>query len=407
MINGGSSIAENPIGVLYPVRINSVKSLPAAAIYALIHGTFDGRRRFGDHGPMGAKDFAKGLRVLVVDDEPVIQQFLRLSLESMGFEVEIFGTLETITARCQKTDFDLVIVDKNLPDGSGLTLCKKLVDDKIDCELVVISGYANVASAVEAIRLGVADYVVKPVDLEDFSLRISRVVDYQKLKRGNRQLMEELRQKNEELAGMVVRDPLTRLFNHSYLQEALQREVARSVQHGYQFSLVLIDIDRFKEINNSMGHMTGDDVLHKFASFLQTGSRRNDIAFRLRRDDIAARYAGDVFSLLLPRFRVLPCKRYRPVSPRFPKMPPIAKGSYWRPTLRFQRPSAREAIKSSVTRPRWVAEVKTPKTTKQREFRPLDAHSPIDHSISYTNPLSILLTGRFLPTKGCAGRPTI
>jgi diguanylate cyclase len=249
---------------------------------------------------MSAKDFGKGLRVLVVDDEPVIQQFLRLSLESMGFEVQIFGTLDAITARCQKTDFDLVIVDKNLPDGSGLTLCKKLVDDKVDCELVVISGYANVASAVEAIRLGVADYVVKPVDLDDFSMRISRVVDFQKLKRGNRQLMEELRRKNEELAGMVLRDPLTRLFNHSYLQDALQKEVARSIERGRQFSLVLIDIDRFKDINNSLGHMTGDDVLHKFGSFLQKGSGSNDIAFCLGPDDIAARYAGDVFSLILP-----------------------------------------------------------------------------------------------------------
>jgi diguanylate cyclase (GGDEF)-like protein len=249
---------------------------------------------------MSVKNSGQGLRVLVVDDELVIQHFLQMSLESMGFAVEVFGTLQSITTRCQKADFDLVVVDKNLPDGSGLTLCKELVEKQIDAELVVISGYANLASAVEAIRLGVADYVVKPVDLEDLTLRISRVVDHLKLKRGNRNLLGELQQKNDELAGMVLRDPLTRLFNHSYLQEALQREIALSVRHKRHFSLALIDIDRFKEINNTMGHMTGDEVLQKFGLFLQKGSRSSDLSFRLGQNDIAARYAGDVFSLILP-----------------------------------------------------------------------------------------------------------
>lgn len=248
---------------------------------------------------MSAKNFGQGLRILVADDEPVIQHFLKISLESMGFKAEVFGTLESITARCKKADFDLVVVDKNLPDGSGLALCKQLAEDGIDCELVVISGYANVASAVEAIRIGVADYVVKPIDLDDLSARISRVVDHQKLKRGNRTLLKELQLKNEELASMVLRDPLTRLFNHSYLQEALHKEIARSIDHRRQFSLALIDIDRFKEINNSMGHMTGDEVLQKFGSLLQKGSRHGDISFHLGNDDIAGRYAGDVFLLVL------------------------------------------------------------------------------------------------------------
>jgi diguanylate cyclase (GGDEF)-like protein len=241
-----------------------------------------------------------GLTILVVDDEPVIRQLLEVVLTDAGFRVEVFATLREARARSQRRDFDVVVADKNLPDGSGLELCRELREAEVDCKLIVMSGYANLASAVEAIQHGVADYFVKPLDLQDLLARLSRVVELLRLSRGNRVLIDQLRDKNAELEALAVRDPLTRLFNHAALQDALQREVARSERYGHKFVLTLLDIDRFRELNERHGHAIGDGVLRNLAALLNTRSRKSDQPFRITDQTVAARYGEDVFAMILP-----------------------------------------------------------------------------------------------------------
>lgn len=253
-----------------------------------------------ENSPSKTHPIGEGLRVLVVEDEPAFQRFLRVILEREGFAVEIYDNLESAVQRCQTHDFDILITDKKLPDGSGLFLCRQLVEAKADCELVIVSGYANVASAVEAIHLGVTDYIVKPFDGNELVARVTRVVERQQLKRGNKRLIEELKRKNEQLARLAVRDPLTQLFNYGYLQEALESEVVRSRRHNHTFSLALIDIDRFREINDTLGHVVGDEVLKKVGHFLQNGSRQSDMPFHLGGHEITARYGADIFAMILP-----------------------------------------------------------------------------------------------------------
>jgi diguanylate cyclase (GGDEF)-like protein len=241
-----------------------------------------------------------GLTILVVDDEPVIRQLLEVVLTDAGFRVEVFATLREARARSMRRDFDVVVADKNLPDGSGLELCRELREAEVDCKLIVMSGYANLASAVEAIQHGVADYFVKPLDLQDLLARLSRVVELLRLSRGNRMLIAQLRDKNTELEALAVRDPLTRLFNHAALQDALQREVARSERYGHRFVLTLIDIDRFRELNERHGHAIGDSVLRELAALLSNRSRKSDLPFRITDQMVAARYGEDVFAMILP-----------------------------------------------------------------------------------------------------------
>jgi diguanylate cyclase (GGDEF)-like protein len=241
-----------------------------------------------------------GLTILVVDDEPVIRQLLEVVLTDAGFRVEVFATLREARARSLRRDFDVVVADKNLPDGSGLELCRELREAEVDCKLIVMSGYANLASAVEAIQHGVADYFVKPLDLQDLLARLSRVVELLRLSRGNRMLIDQLRDKNAELEALAVRDPLTRLFNHAALQDALQREVARSERYGHKFVLTMIDIDRFRELNERHGHAIGDSVLRELAALLNNRSRKSDLPFRITDQMVAARYGEDVFAMILP-----------------------------------------------------------------------------------------------------------
>lgn len=251
--------------------------------------------------PSSDPPFGTGLEALVVDDEPVIRQLLEVVLVDLGFGVESVATLAAARDRVRVRAFDLALVDKNLPDGSGLELCQELRTSAADCACAVMSGYANLSSAVEAFQLAIADYFVKPLDLDDFKARLGRVVEVLTLTRRNRNLVAELTTKNSELEALSVRDPLTRLFNHGHLQEVLQQEIARSHRHQRAFTVALFNIDGFRAINEAHGHSTGDRILRELAELMQQRSRKSDFTFRVNEQQlIAARYGGDVFALILP-----------------------------------------------------------------------------------------------------------
>jgi diguanylate cyclase (GGDEF)-like protein len=114
----------------------------------------------------------------------------------------------------------------------------------------------------------------------------------------NRELLERLHKKNEEmeeankaLEEMAIRDGLTGLFNHRYFQETLTVELLRSRRHGRAFSLILIDVDNFKQYNDTHGHPEGDRLLSILAQLMGKN---------LRRSDVVARYGGEEFVIILP-----------------------------------------------------------------------------------------------------------
>jgi len=241
------------------------------------------------------------LRVLVLDYEMSVRMVLDTLLSELDYDVTLTETLTEAKDTFEPDKFDLVITDKNLPDGSGIELAQKVLDEAPECGVVIMSAFANLESAVEAIRMGVADYLVKPFEnLDDVTDRLQRVVKTLLLQRENEALMSELRTTNERLEELVVRDSLTGLFNHAYFQERLESEVRRSERHEHTFGLVFFDVDHFKDVNDNLGHQVGDSVLKQISQILQGGTRASDDSFRLREHDLAARYGGDEFVLILP-----------------------------------------------------------------------------------------------------------
>ena len=165
-------------------------------------------------GQMGA-----GLSVLVVDDEASIQDYFQMVLGDAGFTVETTGSVSAGKELLRVGAFDLAIVDKNLPDGTGFDIATYIRDYNLDCESIMITAYGSLGSAIEAMQRGFSDYVQKPfADLEVIYASLQRVVKLLRLKRQNAELIEQLTEKAKVLEELAVHDPLTRLYNHSFMQ---------------------------------------------------------------------------------------------------------------------------------------------------------------------------------------------
>ena len=249
---------------------------------------------------MGASDsdIGAGLSVLVVDDEPSICKLMKLVLSDTGLTVEIASTATEALELLRVGAFDLVVMDKNLPDGSGLDIARHIRDHDLPCESIIITAYGNLTSAIEAMRLGVAEYLEKPFeDIGVVRARIKAVIRTYRLKQENRRLTQTLTEQNRVLAELSERDALTQLFNHTYLQRRLEHDIAHA--GDTELGLVLVDIDRFKRLNETLDHEAGNGVLIAIAQ-LATGHGDDSATFRGRHSDVVARYGADQIAILMP-----------------------------------------------------------------------------------------------------------
>ena len=238
-------------------------------------------------------------RILVVDDEENVLTLLKSVLDTDGFDVTAVSNAEQAWSLHLQSPFELVITDVRLGDMNGFELMKRIKEKDDQTEVIIITSYASMESAIEAIRHGAYDYVTKPFeDLDIISVAVKRAFEKIDLKHQNEELMEKLTQQNAELLELNARlnqlantDGLTGLYNHRYFQEMLEKEVNRSDRHQREFALLFLDIDNFKTFNDEYGHIKGDQVLQNVALCIK---------HNVRQSDIVARYGGEEFVIILP-----------------------------------------------------------------------------------------------------------
>lgn len=223
-------------------------------------------------------------RILIVDDQVDVCQVLCEYLNRSGFETEAALTGEEGLSRLQGGGFDLVITDIELSGSiSGLDLTRA-VKCEGQADVIVMTGYGGDYSYEEAIGRGASDFLVKPLRYEELLLRVKRVIR-------ERELAQERTRMLEELQKLAVTDGLTALYNSRHFYQQLELEIDRSLRYRHPLSLLLIDIDRFKEYNDTFGHLEGDKVLVRFSQILKSCLRANDSAYR---------YGGEEFTVILP-----------------------------------------------------------------------------------------------------------
>ena len=222
------------------------------------------------------KEQAEPPRVMLIDDDKELCSLLKVELESKGMLVNILFKIENIISELTEFRPELLLLDMEMPDYSGIDIAL-LVRQHAQFEslpIVYLSAEQNQEKQAEALLFDADDFLVKPISNERLTSSIrSRV------------------QRARVLEQLISKDSLTGLLKHAAIKEQAEREVKRAQREHIAVSIVMLDIDHFKRVNDTYGHATGDTVITSLATLLR---------HRLRQTDIIGRYGGEEFMLILP-----------------------------------------------------------------------------------------------------------
>lgn len=227
-------------------------------------------------------------RVLLVEDSFMASEHYREVLTGMGLTVDHHKTAEEAIQALVSLPYDLIITDFMLEgEKTGLWLVRKLRQSKTinsAIPVLAVSGFEEPTRKIDILRAGANDFVAKPVLTEELELRVRNLFKTQ-------MLLHRLEMQFQHMRELAQHDQLTGLFNRHFLDQRIPELFAQCDQQGRSVAVIAIDIDHFKNINDTHGHHVGDQVLEAVAQVIQESGRK---------DAIAARLGGEEFMLLQP-----------------------------------------------------------------------------------------------------------
>ncbi len=266
-------------------RVKSLARLKLLSDEMLMRASTD--EQLGFAGAM-SEDFSQAGRegrILLVEDR---QEAADRMIEALKTEHEV--THESDPARAlldfPEGDYDLLMVSLNLENADGLRLCSQVrsLDRTRHLPIMIVVEHGEEARLHRGLDMGVNDYIARPVEISELLARVRTQVK-------RKRYTDHLRTRLEQTVEMAVLDPLTALHNRRYMTRHLKTLFDESADRGRTLSVLLIDIDYFKTINDTHGHDAGDAVLREFALRL----KRN-----IRGIDLACRLGGEEFVVVMP-----------------------------------------------------------------------------------------------------------
>jgi two-component system cell cycle response regulator len=225
--------------------------------------------------------------ILLAEDDPVTRMLMTRFLKNAGYEVDAVANGSEALDRMTRRYYPMLVTDWEMPEMDGIALCKAVRNMQLDGYVYALLLTARDAKEhiITGLEAGADDYLIKPVHEAELIARLNA---------GRRILTLEhsLRVANQRNRILSITDALTGAFNRRYLMEQLPREFERCRRYAFPLSVLMCDLDHFKQVNDQRGHAAGDDVLQQFASRAQKFIRSNS--------DWIARYGGEEFLIVLP-----------------------------------------------------------------------------------------------------------
>jgi two-component system cell cycle response regulator len=225
--------------------------------------------------------------ILIADDSMVVRAVLRAHLEEVGYTVLEADGGPAALDQCRRNAPDVILLDIEMPGQDGYEVLAELKADAElrDIPVVFLTSRTGMVDVVAGLDGGAHDYLKKPFEPPELVARVAAAVHVKKLQ-------DQLRERNVELDRVSRTDALTGLHNRRHLEEELERQHGIARRHDDPLCLLLLDIDHFKNVNDTYGHPAGDLVLREFASRLSG---------QVRLEDVAGRWGGEEFLVILPR----------------------------------------------------------------------------------------------------------
>ncbi len=231
-----------------------------------------------DHGPYP---------ILLAEDDLISRRLFEKILVKEGFAVTTVADGREALDLFRQEFFPIVLTDWQMPEMEGPELCRAIRGENPDryVYIVILTAKGSKDDIISGLEAGADDYLTKPAHHAELIARIKTGIRILELERSLKAAVDEIHL-------MSVTDPLTGFYNRGYINERVPQEIRRSKRYGRNLSLLLCDIDHFKAVNDTYGHLAGDAVLRTFAGCL-TDTIRQQV-------DWAGRYGGEEFLVVLP-----------------------------------------------------------------------------------------------------------
>jgi two-component system, cell cycle response regulator len=225
--------------------------------------------------------------ILLAEDDPVTRMLMTRFLKKAGYEVDAVANGSQALDKMTLRYYPMLVTDWEMPEMDGIALCKAVRNMQLDGYVyaLLLTARDSKDNIIAGLEAGADDYLVKPVHEPELIARLNagrRILN----------LEHSLRVANQRNRILSITDALTGSYNRRYLMEQLPRELERCRRYAYPLSVLMCDIDHFKQINDERGHTAGDDVLQQFTARAQKSIRSNS--------DWVSRYGGEEFIIVLP-----------------------------------------------------------------------------------------------------------